>query len=231
MSGILGDVYRQYKEDTEFIAGWLAKESLKCGYELSTMGDQPQKAPRRLKGKARKQARDSSAGEPARGGNYLIKRTDFIPMAQKIAEQLPKVHVPALVEHTFNRVISERRRVSDWFRSSHGKTNTGDERHFHFIGVLKGAFATLCPFKESKVNPRATRTFGPPQVGSLPVHNAFAGLQVDVSPDELHEPQAAPAVDGKGCSAPRLLFEAPSLTLWYAQIRCLHAVARDRNGG
>lgn len=52
MSSILGDVYRQYKEDTEFIAGWLAAESLQYGYELNTIGTQPpQQGPGRLKGR------------------------------------------------------------------------------------------------------------------------------------------------------------------------------------
>lgn len=55
MASILSDVYKQYKDDTEFVAGWLAEESLKCGYVLATLGDQPPKGPGRLKGKARKQ--------------------------------------------------------------------------------------------------------------------------------------------------------------------------------
>lgn len=58
MESMLGDVYRQYKEDTEFVAGWLAAESPQCGYELATVGTQAhQKGTGRLKGKARKQVR------------------------------------------------------------------------------------------------------------------------------------------------------------------------------
>jgi hypothetical protein len=56
MASILGDVYKQYNEDTEFVAGWLAEESLRCGYELTTVHAAPtQKSTGRLKGKARKQ--------------------------------------------------------------------------------------------------------------------------------------------------------------------------------
>jgi hypothetical protein len=56
MASILDDVYKQYKEDTEFVAGWLAEESLRCGYELTTVRAAPtQKSTGRLKGKARKQ--------------------------------------------------------------------------------------------------------------------------------------------------------------------------------
>jgi hypothetical protein len=56
MASILGDVYKQYNEDTEFVAGWLAEESLRCGYELTTVRAAPtQKSTGRLKGKARKQ--------------------------------------------------------------------------------------------------------------------------------------------------------------------------------
>lgn len=38
MANVLSDTYKQYKEDTAFIAGWLVEESIKCGYELTTVG-------------------------------------------------------------------------------------------------------------------------------------------------------------------------------------------------
>jgi hypothetical protein len=54
MTGIVKDVYKQYKEDTEFVAGWLAEMSLRCGYELTTLGGQPCQTPQGLNRKAGK---------------------------------------------------------------------------------------------------------------------------------------------------------------------------------
>jgi hypothetical protein len=49
-------IYKQYKANTELVAGWLAQESMGSGYILRTKGGQAQNdAPAlRLKGKARK---------------------------------------------------------------------------------------------------------------------------------------------------------------------------------
>lgn len=55
MANVLNNSYKQYKEDTTFIAGWLAEKSIKCGYELTTVGQKSHKVTGRLKGKARKQ--------------------------------------------------------------------------------------------------------------------------------------------------------------------------------
>jgi hypothetical protein len=49
-------IYKQYKANTELVAGWLVRESMGSGYVLRTKGGQAQNdapAPR-LKGKARK---------------------------------------------------------------------------------------------------------------------------------------------------------------------------------
>jgi hypothetical protein len=53
-------IYKQYKVDTEPVAGWLAQESSKGGYKLRIVHEQAEAqdvAAPRLKGKARKLVR------------------------------------------------------------------------------------------------------------------------------------------------------------------------------
>jgi hypothetical protein len=118
-------------------------------------------------------------------------------MAQKIAEQLPKISVPHVVELAFTRAISERRRVSGWFRSCHGEKSKGisDERHLHFIGVLEGAFATLCPLTKMERKPGRARKPKPMHAESVPLHNAFATLTVEDPTNELEDQDTSHAAE------------------------------------
>ena len=80
------------------------------------------------------------ANGPSRIASYLIRRTDFVPMAQQIVQHVPKVTVPMLIEHTFERAISARRRVSNWFKVNHGdqSKHDSDTRHLYFISGARG---------------------------------------------------------------------------------------------
>jgi hypothetical protein len=57
--------YKQYKDDTKSIAGWLAKNALRCGYEIPASAALKTS---KLKGKARKQAKASVTG----GSKYTM---------------------------------------------------------------------------------------------------------------------------------------------------------------
>lgn len=117
---------------------------------------------------------------------HLVRVSDFIPMARKIAHQLPKINIPHIVEYTFNRAITERRRVADWFAANHGKKakDDNDERHLHFIGILAGNYATIFPYTEIK-NLGKLRKQETTPVNLLPLHNAFDGLTVEEPSVEL----------------------------------------------
>lgn len=54
--------YKQYKEDIESIAGWLAQHALRCGYKITTTAAQASgPLSVRLKGKARNGCQDHTA--------------------------------------------------------------------------------------------------------------------------------------------------------------------------
>ena len=98
LPNFLYDTYQQYKADTEKIATWLAETAKHCGWAEAneangTTNIQSNKAPK-LKGRARKLARDAAAAEKAGAPSkknvakeqmYIIRMKDFVPMAQLIA--------------------------------------------------------------------------------------------------------------------------------------------------
>jgi hypothetical protein len=88
----LFSAYRQYKQDTDAVASWLAATARAHGYpaELLTNKDTdspPSQQPKsgRLKGKARKQAQQKAAksDQPAAvAPKYTVAIKDFIPLAE-----------------------------------------------------------------------------------------------------------------------------------------------------
>ncbi|KAF2120926.1 hypothetical protein BDV96DRAFT_595324 [Lophiotrema nucula] len=186
--------YRQYKEDTEYVAGWLAEKSAQIGYKLKAPQGHPESS-KRLKGKARKIARETTN---LRSGvlitpKYIINRSDFVPMAKLIAKQLKPSRIPGSLNVIFNRAIEKRRKVSELFHSSpdgNASVNASNRRHLHFIGILEEAFESLWPF--SKVDHWKTRahsiTTPAPKLNPLCIHNKFAHLKVEDSDSIAESP-------------------------------------------
>lgn len=127
-------------------------------------------------------------------------------MAQKVAEKLPSIYIPAMIETTLGRAIAERRRVSDWFRSCHGQNtkNASDLRHVHFIGVLEGAFAILCPFTEMKKRSGTIRKPKALGVEPLALRNAFAGLGVEEPSESLDHEEPLTGADKETEKIPKV---------------------------
>jgi hypothetical protein len=98
--------YTQYKEDTNYIAAWLADTSRHCGYQIESL-NKSGNANHRLKGKAKDEARANST-DPNVTPRYKMRVADFVPMAQTIATFEPKVHVPGLIDGLFSRAIRTR---------------------------------------------------------------------------------------------------------------------------
>ncbi|XXH01861.1 hypothetical protein Hte_008223 [Hypoxylon texense] len=180
--------YKQYKEDTEAIAGWLAYNSRRCGYQLDgPLPPGPAVAPSsRLKGKARKQARSAGA-KPATAKTilkpqYAINVSDFSRMAKAIADFKPKVDIPKALDNLFSRAIDARRRFTEWYqRSSHGEEGS-NKRHAHFTGVLNSAWEILRPFEPARTSHVKKRPADAPK--SEPVvalANRFSKLEVEQS--------------------------------------------------
>jgi hypothetical protein len=145
--------YLQYKADTNAIASWLATTAKRCGYapdlldQVNNKGQQP--SSQRLKGKARKQAREAAkqptaSSQPTaapKRPTYTIAVKDFIILAQHIASYAkPPVSVPGEFVAVLNRAISVRQEHAaglppDLERP--GQKEASDASHSFFVGVLE----------------------------------------------------------------------------------------------
>ncbi|KAH9909765.1 hypothetical protein F4778DRAFT_13067 [Xylariomycetidae sp. FL2044] len=185
--------YKQYKHDTESIAGWLAKHAIACGYQISTPASTvAQSSTKRLKGKARKQARENPTAasiQESPDARYTIAISEFCRMAQAIADHKPKVPIPQALDNIFSRAIEARRKVTQWYEDHAEDDLKSNQRHSHFTNVLTAAWEILRPFKR----PRASQTSKPQTAPSksdeplLNMTNRFYELAVEDPSDSVPE--------------------------------------------
>ncbi|KAG6032127.1 hypothetical protein E4U19_007687 [Claviceps sp. Clav32 group G5] len=182
----LVSTYRQYKEDTNAIAAWLASTAKAFGFPADLLSPPPSApqasstaAPKgRLKGKARKQAKEQASAQvptvdlPAEPKlpTHIIRIKDFVPLAEHIASKA--VAVPRELCKTIQRVIYARSGFASKLED-HGKTvpNLSAETHMHFVGVLEEVREVLTPLM-----PTENSEEDPSELCEL--RNRFAGLTV-----------------------------------------------------
>jgi hypothetical protein len=139
-------IYEQYKYDTDVVASWLAATAKAFGYS-KPLGPAPveKKPAPRLKGKARKLAKEASAdtavavGATKSAPKYTLAIKDFVPLAAHIANfKEATIDIPDYFTSTLERII--------WVRSSFSKNlaaagkslnEASDARHSFFMTVLE----------------------------------------------------------------------------------------------
>ncbi|KAK8862609.1 hypothetical protein PGQ11_008844 [Apiospora arundinis] len=180
--------YRQYKRDTESVAGWLAENAVQCGFMLA--GAVTDSGPR-LKGKARKQARAAKAQ-----ATYTVKVSEFIEMADTIAKAKPRPYIPQALGCLFRRAIGARRECTHWYQHQGKGDDLKNKKHQHFTDVLQVAWQTLRPLQaaqtkrtgSAKSNAKERNDDNAP----LTSENIFSALSiqytVDSDFDETDEP-------------------------------------------
>ncbi len=153
----LVDSYRHYKDLTSSFTTWLASTGERCGFRLSTCkqaSNHPpepsaQKANSRLKGKARKLARDADkTAQITKALTKTLLLKDFIPIAKHIASSTkPPQYTPSSVLTKLQRAIDLRRRCASWFNTRVHTTASlmSNESHEHFIEVLSTVLDILKP--------------------------------------------------------------------------------------
>lgn len=104
--------YEQYKSDFDYIANWLATTARRCGYVDREAPPAAATKSTRLKGKARKFARESgsvsSASNSVQGPRYPVKIKDFIPLAESIANSTsPRVDVPSTFARRLRQAVQQ----------------------------------------------------------------------------------------------------------------------------
>jgi hypothetical protein len=150
------DSYKRYKADTRTIATWLTEGAEISGLTTnknsvhqpnSTVINQQTKV--KLKGRARKLARDAANAEQKTREQklpppqqYVVKTKDFVPMAIAIASRRPpKIKPSTTILEVFRRTIAARKSCAMWYATG----SDGNEGHQHFINVLEEAFSILKP--------------------------------------------------------------------------------------
>ncbi|KAL8772294.1 MAG: hypothetical protein Q9209_002506 [Squamulea sp. 1 TL-2023] len=185
-----------YKKDTNIIATWLAVKARKCGYptdllfkneSISHTFAQPAKS-QRLKGKARKEAREKTRGNgsdvkaekvSAAGPAHIIKIKDFISLAEFIAGYTnPVVQVPYPLVKALDRAIQLRTLHNEASRQENSESKAtnrkiSDKTHSYFLGILERVREILRPRM-------------PPDSSSDVLSEPFEGLKVD---NESPKPQ------------------------------------------
>lgn len=190
LSDSMHSSYAQYKADTDFVASWLAATARQCGYIPDKAAPASAPGAGRLKGKARKQAREASNTASAEGQSRLqktiVRVKEFVPLAECVVQwSKPRVQVPASIAAMLQRAIKQRKVHNDLHQSKVGPgISDSNDSHNYFIGVLEQVQDILRP--NMVVNPSSSSSTGPDTNSrGSDVTNAFAPLNV-------HEPTDHP---------------------------------------
>ncbi|KAL8788682.1 MAG: hypothetical protein Q9195_007183 [Heterodermia aff. obscurata] len=226
---IVQSAYKTYKQDTNAIATWLATKAKQCGYsadllDQSTTTTSSQAAPSsaRLKGKARKQAKnDLPKGQISAQGPsatldepkppiYTIRVKEFITLANFIvgSEKLT-VHVPEALAKALDRAILLRNQ----YTSGAGGSTESDKGHAYFLGVLEKTREILKPrMPPGMINDRLTKTESDAETNETPkldadaneqVRNIFASLELEEPSQEFLDAPNIKPVDRTTPAQPR----------------------------
>lgn len=195
LPGALFTTYRQYKEDTRQVVEWLAVTARTCGYKPPATEVVVTKAPK-LKGRARKLARDAAASQAkqaqsdvASSKETIVKTREFFPMARTIADAVDsKVVIPLNILKTWRSCITARSTTAKWYEieaDSGRDHDDSNEKHVYFIDVLKESLQMLVPV--AKLQELDKNNFRLPKSSTTPleqVSNRYAHLEIqDIDED------------------------------------------------
>lgn len=201
----LRGTYQCYKKDTDTIADWLATTAKKCGYRPESLQSNENIPPAghisRLKGKARKLAKDSAAKPPEQveekvnassSSVYTISVKAFTVLASQIASyRKAPVKVPAAIFDALERAISFRKEHNTWFENEEDQlpvASAANGRHAYFITVLERVRDTLRPLMSLKPSSAPSITPAKPSkskgAGGSNFSNVFNTLEPDESSGE-----------------------------------------------
>ena len=162
---VLAGSYSRYKEDTTVFTTWLSKAAMACGYQAPKVMCQNKTATKikenqgsagRLKGKARKEAKDAAGASkgsptdvepPSSVTKYEITTQELLKQADAIAaSKKAGFEIPQNIVRVVQRAIDARKRCAAWFQKTGVHHEDGSTaRHLHFIGVLEKALNALRP--------------------------------------------------------------------------------------
>ncbi|KAM0433407.1 hypothetical protein ACHAPT_004285 [Fusarium lateritium] len=183
LPGPLVSIYQQYKEDTDYVAAWLACTAKSCGYSPS--GSTPSNTGKKATGKGKGKKSGKSSSSKATACKNVVAIKDFVPMAQIIASQKPAITVSQFFFKTLSRVIEVRSSFAARL-ATHGVApdEESDQSHSHFVQVLQRVREILqpcCPF------PSEMPSASTPAAGTVEsITNIFDRLELYEPSQKLH---------------------------------------------
>ncbi|KAF2498189.1 hypothetical protein BU16DRAFT_615270 [Lophium mytilinum] len=154
--------YERYKADTNLFTTWLGTTAKTCGWKPSskltattntpTTEKEAAKGPR-LKGKARKLAKEEAQGSSASMNKVAPKESrpiqKYIITTEELLEQVDVVStsrssmMPDAIRKALSGAIKARQRCAAWFEKTNSATRESLDGHQYFIGVLQRALNKL----------------------------------------------------------------------------------------
>lgn len=144
--------YLTYKADTNQVVSYLAETGQKCGLNLK----QPSQNAKRLKGKARAEAR-AQEQQPLSTGN-IISTSLFVPLAQHIAQATKQVkEIPRHIALALDHAIATRKEHNTHHRLSDSRKQAtvhedGVEGHVAFVNILESVRSILKPLYPKQID-------------------------------------------------------------------------------
>ncbi|KAI8933054.1 hypothetical protein NX059_009700 [Plenodomus lindquistii] len=179
--------YRQYKDDTDNVAAWLANTAKALGFS-SDPSEQINGHKKEGKATAGQEQKSKTNSDRT---TYAIPIKNFTILAEFIVSRgSPSVQVPARLGRLLDRAISTREVYSDAVSPhlpANVSTQQSADRHTFFLGVLKKVREIL--------KPSYSKTYSPP-VSKAPrsveeVQNMFANLDVEEPSEEFQTAASA----------------------------------------
>ncbi|KAF7186998.1 hypothetical protein HII31_11607 [Pseudocercospora fuligena] len=203
---LLLSTYRRYKEDEKAARACGYQNPAKSGKEGKSKPTHAPSAPStRLKGKTRKQAKQSGATTTSLGPEvaqpkaveYSISILELTKQAEFLSSSTQKESIlPSDVEAVLQRAIQGRQKCHRWY-SKIGSNKVSDAGHRKFISILQDILSKLKGTESSDIKPNTTKSTN----GTI-LSNQFAALGVEETFDEEF-PLTAIDVEPQSAGPPR----------------------------
>ncbi|CAN9252167.1 unnamed protein product [Alternaria alternata] len=141
--------YEQYKLDTSRFIFWLVVTARDNGYKIDDpaipQNGTQQQPSKRLKGKERKQAKETAASKAASStaslttskGKYSISTETILKMARHIAAKKMSSTMPKFVWYSYKRAVRTRQAYAERYAQEELSERTSDSGHIYFLWLLR----------------------------------------------------------------------------------------------
>lgn len=194
LSSDMVDTYRRYKKGTQSFVQWLAQTARSTGtVDKLFIPEKSAGVPRaatggRLKGKARKEAKDLAVRTPT---TIVISVNQFCTLAKAIATSKKITTISPAVFQALRAVIGQRKECAQWYLGNQDQidsaTQDANSQHQYFIEILQEVCSILEP-KKQKLRPVAPTTT--PKAKKVDTQFAHLAVEDTIKTDDVEIPES-----------------------------------------